>query len=336
MVSHETNDRNFLIDFVRGLAILLVVYGHSIQSCNAMSSNNPVHVIIQTFQMPILMLISGYCSGFNEPVKNVNASFFRKVKRLLIPYIIWEQVHFFLLVALGRISYTFKGQLLSIMASDFWFLRVLFLIYCAYYSFWVLYSTLERHSKNSNISFILSFTLCFFLIFVFSRLPGCSLVGTYSICFFIGNAFYKLKVRIRNRSIIYVPFVVGSVAFVVSVILFFQIDGLFLMILDKSMAFTGSMFFVSAGYLFFSVSKRCIKQFVSFLGKRTLSIYAIHWCLLFSLNLIDYSLLVNKLGINICLAAFVVAFLWLVICLLCISISSKIKTKIFYNRMKND
>lgn len=60
------NERNIYIDVVKGIAIILVVYGHCIEyySKEYIYDNffysDIVHKIIYSFHMPLFMVISGY------------------------------------------------------------------------------------------------------------------------------------------------------------------------------------------------------------------------------------------------------------------------------------
>lgn len=60
------SNRNLYIDIVKGIAIILVVYGHCIEyySTEYLNGNffysDLIHKIIYSFHMPLFMLVSGY------------------------------------------------------------------------------------------------------------------------------------------------------------------------------------------------------------------------------------------------------------------------------------
>ncbi|MDD8037541.1 MAG: acyltransferase family protein, partial [Thomasclavelia ramosa] len=56
------NNRIEYIDFIKGFTIFLVVWGHAIQNISQNGSfwNNPMHIFICSFHMPIFMLLSGF------------------------------------------------------------------------------------------------------------------------------------------------------------------------------------------------------------------------------------------------------------------------------------
>ena len=69
------------IDITKGLAIILVVIGHSIQSFG-----NDLHIlfrVIYSFHMPVFFVLSGYTFKASTPFKEFLR---KKAKSLLLPY----------------------------------------------------------------------------------------------------------------------------------------------------------------------------------------------------------------------------------------------------------
>ena len=119
----ERDMRNGFIDCVRGLSILIVVFGHAIQKCNGMDPTTMVQKVVMTFWMPIFFMISGYLCSMSKNRDYIYAVR-KKVQRLLIPYVLWEQVHFLVNACMGG-NYSMWRQFTSILDSGFWFLRIL-------------------------------------------------------------------------------------------------------------------------------------------------------------------------------------------------------------------
>lgn len=46
--------------------MIIVVFGHAIQVTNYGNSNNSIHLVIQSFQMAVLMMISGFVMGLSN------------------------------------------------------------------------------------------------------------------------------------------------------------------------------------------------------------------------------------------------------------------------------
>ena len=325
--------RDVFVDSVRGLGILLVVYFHAVQACNAMDSHNSLHLLVQTFQMPLFFLISGYCSNFNEPPKK--NSVLRSVKRLLIPYVIWEQIHFFLSVAIGRCKYSFKNQLFSLFTSGYWFVRILFFVFLIYYLFFFIRKkTLSKTGKIIVSTFVGGGASCL-MVFLLSRIPGCESVIPYSAMFLIGNIAFKVRKGFGDRVIVLICWICFFL-FLISCCLYFSVDGSWFFILDKSMAITGSFFFVTIcwilNYMMGLAHFERIRSHIAKIGTATLAVYSIHWCLLFDLNIIDYhKLLVVDFGLDLYLSAIIVCGFWLLLCWVSIclfnAVSARLKKK---------
>ncbi len=309
-------DRNLRIDAIRGIAILIVVYAHALQSCNAMDPTNPVHLIIQTFQMPLLMGISGYCSNYGEPPRSIKHSIIKRMQRLLLPYLIWEQVYYFLSLYFNGGVYSLHSQIYSILISGFWFLRILFAIYCIYYLYWFLKKTLSGYVKVIWIPQILACITCSGCAFFLSKVPGFSSILKYLLCFGIGNILYKVfdKDDGNKKKAFYI---VMSLLFIGSVPVFLGTnnEGPIRSLMDKSMALSGSVFTIAMSLMMYRFFCARIVNALVYIGRHTLSIYAIHWCILFGLNIIDYNSLFVNNGINIYVASVIVWIIWLSICL---------------------
>ena len=86
-------ERNLFIDKIKGVAIILVVWGHCIQYCAGYDFfGNKLFELIYSFHMPLFMAVSGYLfyhSINRRPFKKLITSRFRQ---LLIPLCIWTLI----------------------------------------------------------------------------------------------------------------------------------------------------------------------------------------------------------------------------------------------------
>lgn len=96
-ITQMSATRNNYLDFLRGIAILLVVVGHCIQfgSGSAYLKSglyfaNPLFKFIYSFHMPLFMLISGYLGWFSISKKTHKDFVIDKCKGILIPLIAWH------------------------------------------------------------------------------------------------------------------------------------------------------------------------------------------------------------------------------------------------------
>ena len=124
------NNRLIWLDELRCLAILLVVAGHCL---GGIDENNLVHNIIYLFHMPLMFVISGFCS--KHKYENKLRYILKNFISLYIPYLFWSiifwNVNFFIYSG----SHTVRIKDLYLLLFDFrnvwvpgWYLLVLFLI----------------------------------------------------------------------------------------------------------------------------------------------------------------------------------------------------------------
>lgn len=85
--------RDYLFDNLKGLLIILVVFGHLIEGflSKDLELIKYVYIAIYLFHMPVFIFISGYFSKRNNP---------RKVLELMFVYMLWQMVLFPILVSI--------------------------------------------------------------------------------------------------------------------------------------------------------------------------------------------------------------------------------------------
>ena len=84
--------RNSYLDFVRGIAIYCVLWGHCIQYGMVNGGNffeNPIFKFIYSFHMPMFMLISGYLFYDSAKTKNISKLLVTRLWSLGIPLFVW-------------------------------------------------------------------------------------------------------------------------------------------------------------------------------------------------------------------------------------------------------
>lgn len=85
-------ERNQFIDIMRGLAMLMVVFGHTMTGATTDSQNSLLFNIIWTLQMPLFILISGYVTRYSKELRTgLELLTFIKKRTVayLLPWIIW-------------------------------------------------------------------------------------------------------------------------------------------------------------------------------------------------------------------------------------------------------
>lgn len=79
----NSKSRNIYFDILKGIAIILVAYGHVLQTFNSNWESSIIGKTIYAFHMPLFMLISGYF--FYPSVKKTDYNHFIK-KRFIHLY----------------------------------------------------------------------------------------------------------------------------------------------------------------------------------------------------------------------------------------------------------
>ncbi|WP_028518174.1 acyltransferase family protein [Ruminococcus flavefaciens] len=289
--------RNYQIDNIRAIAILLVVIGHSIiiyssswglyKSSNSFVFFDYLKDFINIIQMPIFFAVSGFLFAFSVDKKRFFEIVKDKAYRLLIPYIFFA----FLWLLPIRLVVNYPGysgkSLVTIIVkcllygSDnghLWYLIALFWIF--------IFASIIIRFSNKHISdtmLILNFkhneyTIGRFLFLVFSILLLCvgkivdlyyfNSVSQYMICFALGlviHDFYsKLsKVRFVNKIGIF------TVSLLLSIICLCKRNGVIHFVLSIITAFLLIIF------LFIIVPNKKINT-LSYLSSVSFGVYLFH------------------------------------------------------------
>lgn len=138
-MSFSNTSRIEFIDFIKGLAIFVVIWGHCIQNFGARDGSffdNPVHILICSFHMPIFMVVSGYF--FCKSLKlNLGQLIIQKGRQLVLPMFSWSVIVTLLgtihqIIGQGLSSISIPAQIHEILfgtATNFWFIRSVFICY---------------------------------------------------------------------------------------------------------------------------------------------------------------------------------------------------------------
>lgn len=121
--------RNSFVDVIRGVAMLLVVLGHTMTGCTIGSHDSLLYNVIWSLQMPLFILVSGYVTRYSRGCYN-RQSFLRFVWRrswaYLLPLIVWTfAVRGFIC---GQSCYLNPKWVVFNMDSGYWFLFTIWTI----------------------------------------------------------------------------------------------------------------------------------------------------------------------------------------------------------------
>jgi fucose 4-O-acetylase-like acetyltransferase len=122
-----SDERDHHIDALKGVAIILVVLGHSIQINDPQYDHNLLFRIVFSIQMPLFMFLSGFIVLTQLHYSYLD--FIRKNSiRLLIPFLVWHLIGYGLIPSNQEASLaTHFLNLIKAPGIGLWFLWVLFL-----------------------------------------------------------------------------------------------------------------------------------------------------------------------------------------------------------------
>lgn len=271
-VMNEERNRIVELDFFKGIAILLVVLGHSISRSVADHYSDPVLLWIYSFHMPLFFFISGYLISYTSYKKrSLGNSFLKKGLTLLIPYLIWTYgVSFIEVGTIPKIEFVFLST-----NSHYWFVYLLFL-FSLFYLFGSVFKGKVTRALGGAIIAIMVFCLGYYIF-------PCNLFGRglqFLPFYYLGSLACALKVTD------YVKFFKEPVAsfslllFMVSSLLFYKLDINYLNLLCKFIS-SLSISYIVLFTLFLnrlsSASGHLMIKSLTYFGRNSIVIYMTHF-----------------------------------------------------------
>lgn len=207
------NERIYLLDYLKGVAVFLVVFGHSIQYGNGQEYSffsDRVFQFIYTFHMPLFALISGYLFCFTIKKYHAKKIVKNKCISLLIPILTYSILTYSILTFILNREYsniTSYTELifyfLSFFMSKLWFVWAMF-----YLSMIIL--LVNQIFKDNIFAYIVIYILCFISPDLFNT----ELYKFLYPFFLLGYLYNKYNVNQKIQNKIYCGFV-GLLAFIV-------------------------------------------------------------------------------------------------------------------------
>lgn len=301
MLKAEQRDNS--LDFIKGVIIFLVIWGHMLQKTNQSMVydsiwDNPIYKVIYAFHMPLFMSISGYLT-FHSLKRRPGREF---IKHRLLPMIqtviAWGTIHLINLLCIGQIGGL--SDIINSYTDGFWFIWAI--IHCS------ILITLVDKARNTRlyyVTIILTFGLS-----VVSLVPSKT---TFMYPFFLGSYLITdLNIRIPKRAYIgcailyivtlaYMISQTGSMDFNLRIHKesFWQIVSM-----DFLRWWVGILgcitVFVFMKRLFNYINNTRFAGRISLVGRKTLQIYVLNVVLLEdTYGLVLYPIIVRKIGCNI-------------------------------------
>lgn len=300
--------RDNLLDMIRGVGILIVVFGHSIQKCRCSSEFDWLHMLIASFQMVLLFIISGYswCLGSDEKFGGLIR---KRIMRLGVPHIVWVTICYMLSLCSGSAAFSIKQLYIECKSSDFWFLRDLFFLMLA---FDVVKVSIKRFEQK--ILKVIAFVVSIVLIIVVYHSVGIFNSLHFAPAFAVGGMVYWLRKRFGDHWIRWATYLSVPVTAVCIYILLCVKDCTFTYFIDKLIAFSFSFTIILlvgvAWKLLNRIGATVFADRLSIVGQMTLPIYAIHCQLFIHNGIVNWHAIMTKYELGIYQLSFIVFVIW--------------------------
>ena len=194
----KSENRNQFVDIMRGIAMLLVVLGHTMTGCTVDSQKSFLFNIIWSLQMPLFILISGYVTKYSRPISD-GKGLWKYVKRRTVAYMLPWTVWSFLVrgIIFGEKGFLNVKHLLWNMDSGYWFLATIWTISMI---FGIASFVAERVSKENLLKKRIVLLVCYFVGMLL-------LVGIGTI---LGLSFFAIKLTLYYMPFYYAGFLYGQ------------------------------------------------------------------------------------------------------------------------------
>ncbi len=320
--------RDTYADFLRGIAILLVVLGHTMAGATNNSQSSFLFNIVWSLQMPMFFLISGYVTRYSQKCNNSKALFKllgRRTLMYLLPWFVWTVLVRGML--LGQIDLCNFSSLFWNMDSGYWFLIS---IWCISVIFSVSKYFAERLIKSGKTWGKILLTAVFYSVgfcgltavgMIFGLSFFCIKLTLYYIPFYFLGFIYGCCKNItdnskRAKNVCNIVVALSTVIWICLMVRFnlFELsDNISGIVLRASASIAGCVSVV--GLLKFAAeSTNKVYTFITRCGKHTLEIYVIHYCFLCLIQIVPKPEFSSVQGIGMVLVNYILTVSITVIC----------------------
>jgi fucose 4-O-acetylase-like acetyltransferase len=268
-------ERDLGFDFLKGVLIFLMVYGHVI--ARYLNSHDIVFAWIYTFHMPLFIFISGYFS-YHTLIESPRYITHKIFHHLLLPAIIWST--FCLCIFYDRNAHPLVNMVNA--TRSYWFL------FCLAYLYFIGGIIVKKRYKYA-IAIILS--VIGFLIY---QVKGVKYIEYYQLIrqfpvFFLGIFCCEYKKLIKVKHVVLTFFIcliiyMGGILLVLQNHPFWYIRSHDNYLLRAVINITGTIVFYIIFYNLYYVNKNYIGKTFVFLGRNTMGIYLMNSLLIYILS----------------------------------------------------
>lgn len=271
------------LDILKGVAILMVIWGHVLYFGMETYMDNAIYVMIYSLHMPLFALLAGYLSSqpLDFSARGIYTYWSKKATRLLLPLLAIPMLY-------NWIWHGFSTALpLNMYLGRYWFTYALFLVFALFY----LYRWLLHHVRGGwavEIGLGLAFVLA---IEYFNALLGehhpdwQNRLLTWQVArlykyFWLGYLmarYPKIQAYMTHEAS-------ATIAFIgYSALLYAQVECGYKLLEEIPLTLLGLVFFYSLGLKLATSSSRGIRL-LGDLGRESLPIYLTHYFFIFNLS----------------------------------------------------
>ncbi|MBR6902743.1 MAG: acyltransferase, partial [Clostridia bacterium] len=192
-----TKERNQFVDIIRGVAMLLVVLGHTMTGSTVNSQSSFLFNIVWSLQMPLFILISGYVTRYSKEIRTISELFKFFLKRTtayLLPFAVWS----FLIrgIILNQKVFLDIKYMLWHIDSGYWFLITIWTISMIF--------GIANFASSKIKKSVLGKQILLFVVYA----CGMALLGT--IGYFAGISFLGIKLTLYYMPFYFVGYLYGQ------------------------------------------------------------------------------------------------------------------------------
>lgn len=303
-------NRNQFVDIMRGIAMLLVVLGHTITGCTIGSHQTFLFNVILSLQMPLFILISGYVTKYSYEIKDIS-SLWLYIKRRTIAYVLPWMVWSFIVrgIVFNQSDFFNIKYILWHMDAGYWFLATIWTISMI---FGISSFISSRFIKSSILMkqgiLLATYLACMALLGIIAFFEGLSFFAIkltlyylpfYYIGYLYGQCDDKLLCNERNKKILD-----GIIAIAFTIWIFVSVNYSLYGMSDRGIdvlirAITSLSGCIAVCGLCYGIFSEKIGGVLATVGVHSLEIYLTHYLLLNTIKYIPKTVLMSLQGISI-------------------------------------
>ena len=292
------------IDALRGFTMILVVFAHLEGFCllkNGFASLTPLNSLFQSFRMPLFFFVSGFIAFKTATHWKQNELFERAIKKVqvIIPTLVFGLIYCYI-----YIDKDFNFFITDAAKGGYWFTIVLLEIFIIYYIVNLLFPLQKSGEKSRLVDKWTIALICLSIILYLLKIPlkinpTLRLIGDvtsfhYTCTFFQFFSFGLLAARYSNVTTNILEHSKFCALTIISFFSFWYIKTFFIVPHETYnidyWKITATIFDSLTGYLGILTIFGCFRKyqrtlsseikvgrFLSFIGRRTLDIYLLHY-----------------------------------------------------------